>query len=97
MPSFYIEKVVKVVFKADTMYIVRYNIDVEKRHLTCYREKKKTYYGSPRAYEATTGKIFSDKGPSIHRTGSVRGMVKLGFWPKDADKVRHGNWIYLQK
>ena len=55
------------------------------------------YYGSPRAYQAATGKTFSSKGPCIHRTGSVRGMVKLGFWPKDADKVRYGNWIYLQK
>ena len=32
----------------------------------------------------------------IHRTGSVKGMVKLGFWSKNTDKVRHGNWIYQQ-
>lgn len=32
----------------------------------------------------------------IHRTGSVKGMVKLGFWDKDSDKVRHGNYIYKQ-
>lgn len=55
------------------------------------------YYHSPKEYEAKTGKRFSDKGPSIHRTGSVMGMVKLGYWDKDADKVRHGNYIYLQK
>ena len=54
------------------------------------------YYGSPRAYQVATGKTFSSKGPCIHRTGSVRGMVKLGFWPKNADKVRYGNLIYLQ-
>lgn len=29
-------------------------------------------------------------------TGSVKGMVKLGFWSKDSDKVRHGNYIYEQ-
>lgn len=54
------------------------------------------YYSSPRAYEKATGKKFNPDGPSIHRTGSVKGMVKLGYWPKDADKVRHGNYIYLQ-
>lgn len=54
------------------------------------------YYRSPRAYQVATGKTFSSKGPCIHRTGSVRGMVKLGFWPQNADKVRYGNWIYLQ-
>ena len=46
------------------------------------------YYHSPKEYEAKTGKRFSDKGASIHRTGSVKGMVKLGYWDKDADKVR---------
>ena len=55
------------------------------------------YYHSPKEYEAKTGKRFSDKGPSIHRTGSVMGMVKLGYWDKDADKVRCGSYIYLQK
>ena len=54
------------------------------------------YYGSPRTYQVATGKTFSSNGPCIHRTGSIRGMVKLGFWSKNADKVRHGNWIYLQ-
>ena len=54
------------------------------------------YYSSPRKYEATTGKSFTDKCSYIHITGSVRGMVKLGFWDKDSDKVRHGNWIYQQ-
>ena len=52
------------------------------------------YYGSPRTYQVA--KTFSSNGPCIHRTGSIRGMVKLGFWSKNADKVRHGNWIYLQ-
>ena len=43
------------------------------------------YYSSPRKYEMATGKRFTDKG-----------MIKLGFWDKDSDKVRHGNWIYQQ-
>ena len=55
------------------------------------------YYHSLKEYEGKTGMRFSDKGPSIHRTGSVKGMVNLGYWDKDADKVRHGNYIYLQK
>lgn len=54
------------------------------------------YYSSPRKYEAATGKRFTDKCSCIHRTGSVKGMVKLGFWNKDSDKVRHGSWIYQQ-
>lgn len=54
------------------------------------------YYHSPKEYEAKTGKRFSDKGASIHRTGSVKRMVKLGYWDKDADKVRCGSYIYLQ-
>lgn len=54
------------------------------------------YYSSPKKYENATGKRFTDKCPCIHRTGSIKGMVKLGFWDKDSDKVRHGNWIYQQ-
>lgn len=54
------------------------------------------YYSSPKHYETTTGKAFTTKCSSIHRTGSVRGMVKLGFWDKDSDKVRYGNYIYQQ-
>lgn len=54
------------------------------------------YYSSPKEYESKTGRRFSCQGSSIHRTGSVRGMVKLGFWPKGGDIVRHGNYIYLQ-
>ena len=34
--------------------------------------------------------------PNIHITGSVRGMVKLGYWSEDSDKVRNGNYIYQQ-
>ncbi len=51
---------------------------------------------NPKEYEYKTGRKFSSQGPSIHRTGSLRGMVKSGFWPKGADVVRHGNYIYLQ-
>lgn len=32
--------------------------------------------------------------PSINRTGSVRGMKKLGFWGKDDICVRCGQFIY---
>lgn len=54
------------------------------------------YFSSPKQYENRTGKRFTENCPCIHVTGSVRGMVKLGFWSKDSDKVRHGNWIYQQ-
>ena len=54
------------------------------------------YYSSPKQYENATGKRFTANCPNIHRTGSVRGMVKLGFWDKNSDKVRQGNWIYQQ-
>lgn len=54
------------------------------------------YYSSPKRYEAATGKRFTTNCPCIHITGSVRGMVKLGFWKKEDNKVRHGNWIYKQ-
>ena len=56
-----------------------------------------TYFSSPKKYENATGKRFSTNNPCIHISGSIKGMVKLGFWPKNADKVRHGSWIYLQK
>ena len=32
--------------------------------------------------------------PSIHHTGSVQGMKKLGFWGKDDVCVRCGQYIY---
>lgn len=54
------------------------------------------YYSSPKKYENATGKRFTTNCSSIHITGSIRGMVKLGFWDKNSDKVRHGNWIYQQ-
>ena len=54
------------------------------------------YYSSPKRYEAATGKRFTTNCPCIHITGSVRGMVKLGFWKKEDNKVRQGNWIYKQ-
>ena len=54
------------------------------------------YYSCPRKYENATGKSFTTNCSCIHRTGSVKGMVKLGFWSKNTDKVRHGNWIYQQ-
>lgn len=54
------------------------------------------YYSSPRQYENATGYRFTENCPCIHVTGSVRGMVKQGFWRKESAKVRHGNWIYEQ-
>lgn len=54
------------------------------------------YYSSLKRYEIATGKIFTTHCPCIHRTGSVKGMVKLEFWSQDSDKVRHGNYIYEQ-
>ena len=35
-----------------------------------------------------------DRHPSIHYTGSVRGMKKLGFWGKNDRCVRCGQYIY---
>lgn len=32
--------------------------------------------------------------PSIHCTGSVRGMIKCGFWDKGDRLVRCGQYIY---
>ena len=55
-----------------------------------------SYYNSPKQYENATGKRFTTNCPCIHRTGSVRGMVKLCYWSKERDKVKSGNWIYLQ-
>ncbi len=55
-----------------------------------------SYYSSPKKYENATGKRFTKNCSCIHVTGSVKGMVKLGYWSKDSDKVRHGNWIYQQ-
>lgn len=54
------------------------------------------YFNSPKQYETVRGRRFTERCPCIHITGSVRGMVKLGFWPEHRDKVRHGSYIYLQ-
>lgn len=35
-----------------------------------------------------------DAHPSIHHTGSVAGMKKLGYWGKDDVCVRCGQYIY---
>lgn len=35
-----------------------------------------------------------DRHPSIHHTGSVKGMKKLGFWKKGDICVRCGQYIY---
>lgn len=38
--------------------------------------------------------IVKSKHPSIHYTGSVLGMKKLGYWDKDDVCVRCGQYIY---
>lgn len=52
------------------------------------------YFKSKRECE-NYGYRFNSNWPSIHITGSVRGMKKLGYWPANADVVRVGSWIYL--
>lgn len=50
--------------------------------------------GSPvMKYERLT-QAQKDRHPSIHHTGSVRGMKKLGFWRKKDRCVRCGQYIY---
>lgn len=39
-------------------------------------------------------KSEQNRHPSIHYTGSVRGMKKQGFWDKDDCCVRCGQYIY---
>jgi hypothetical protein len=41
-----------------------------------------------------TTAAITDRHPSIHYTGSVAGMKKLGYWGKDDVCVRIGNYIY---
>ena len=52
------------------------------------------YFSSPKQYENATGRRFTTNCPCIHISGSVKGMVKQGFWSKDDDKVRHGSYVY---
>ena len=39
-------------------------------------------------------KSEQNRHPSIHYTGSVAGMKKLGFWDKEDVCVRFGQYIY---
>lgn len=39
-------------------------------------------------------KAEQNRHPSIHYTGSVAGMKKLGFWDKEDVCVRCGQYIY---
>lgn len=58
------------------------------------REDRGCYYRSERAYTLATGrKVDTEHSPSIHVSGSVRGMRKL-FWGYKCDVVRVGQWIY---
>ncbi len=54
------------------------------------------YYSSPKKYETLTRKKFTKNCPCIHVSGSVKGMIKLGYWKKENDRVRNGNYIYNQ-
>ncbi len=38
--------------------------------------------------------VITDRHPSIHKSGSVRGMKKLGYWGKNDVCVRIGDYIY---
>lgn len=38
--------------------------------------------------------IILDRHPSIHKTGSVLGMKKLGYWGKNDVCVKIGEYIY---
>lgn len=40
------------------------------------------------------GTFNRDAHPSIHRTGSIRGMKKLGFWGERDHIVRCGSYYY---
>lgn len=54
------------------------------------------YYRSLKQYYQHGGRSINlENLPSIHKTGSVKGMKKLHYWPKDADVLRSGSWIYL--
>ena len=39
-------------------------------------------------------KAEQERHPSIHYTGSVRGMKKLGYWGQHDKCVRCGSYIY---
>ena len=43
---------------------------------------------------STNTGINLDLHPSIHYTGSAKGMKKLGYWGKSDICVRIGNYIY---
>lgn len=57
--------------------------------------KRGRYYHSLKEYERITGKSgkWLRNNPSIHVSGSVRGMRKQ-FWGYECDVVRVGNYIY---
>lgn len=54
---------------------------------------KGRYFKSEKEYTATTGKKVDLNSPSIHVSGSVRGMRKL-FWGYECDVVKVGSHIY---
>lgn len=40
------------------------------------------------------GDPVTNNHPSIHYTGSVKGMKKLGYWGKKDKCVRQGQYVY---
>lgn len=56
--------------------------------------KKGRYFKSRREYENAGGDArFTHNCPSIHVTGSVKGM-RAHFWGYECDVVRVGSYIY---
>lgn len=68
---------------------------LRRTEIMVVEDQNMAYYSSPRQYQNVTGKKMTTNCPSIHKTGSVRGMNKQELW-KRRDKVRYGDWIYLQ-
>lgn len=54
---------------------------------------KGRYFKSEKEYTAMTGEKVDRNSPSVHVSGSVRGMRKL-FWGYECDVVRVGEYIY---
>lgn len=57
------------------------------------KDNRGRYFKSEREYRNATGQNVSRSAPSIHYSGSVRGMRKL-FWGYSCDVVRIGKYIY---
>lgn len=49
--------------------------------------------GIARVYDGSSG-ITHSAHPNIHKSGSVQGMINLGYWAEDDKTVRCGEYIY---